>query len=49
VGRVRCRAALVLSSGMSAALCTELHQTARRYGVNLLGPNTWACSARPSA
>jgi acetyltransferase len=40
VGRVRCRAALILSTGMSAAQCNELHQTARRYGVNLLGPNT---------
>ncbi len=40
VGRVRCRAAMVLSTGMAPALCTELHQTARRYGVNLLGPNT---------
>jgi acetyltransferase len=40
VGRIRCRAALVLSSGFPAALCTALHQTARHYGVNLLGPNT---------
>jgi acetyltransferase len=40
VGRIRCRAALILSSGLPAALCGELHQTARRYGVNLLGPNS---------
>jgi acetyltransferase len=40
VGRVRCRAALVLSANLSPALCTELHQIARRYGVNLLGPNS---------
>ncbi len=40
VGRIRCRAALILSSGLPAALCSELHQTARRYGVNLLGPNS---------
>ncbi len=40
VGRVRCRAALVLSANLPAALCTELHQIARRYGVNLLGPNS---------
>ena len=40
VGRIRCRAALILSSGLPAALCTELHQTARHYGVNLLGPNS---------
>jgi acetyltransferase len=40
VGRVRCRAALVLTSGMPAAQCAALHQIARRYGVNLLGPNS---------
>ena len=40
VGRVRCRAALVLSANLPPALCTELHQIARRYGVNLLGPNS---------
>ncbi len=40
VGRIRCRAALVLSSGLPPALCTQLHQTAHRYGVNLLGPNS---------
>ncbi len=40
VGRIRCRAALVLSSGMDAALCTELRQIARRHGVHLLGPNS---------
>ncbi|MDE2369944.1 MAG: GNAT family N-acetyltransferase [Burkholderiales bacterium] len=38
--RIRCRAALVLSSGMPASLCTELQQTARRHGVHLLGPNS---------
>ncbi|HSQ72478.1 MAG TPA: GNAT family N-acetyltransferase, partial [Rubrivivax sp.] len=40
VGRVRCRAALVLSANLPATLCTGLHQIARRYGVNLLGPNS---------
>ena len=40
VGRIRCRAALVLCTGMSAALCSELHQIARHYGVQLLGPNS---------
>jgi acetyltransferase len=40
VGRIRCRAALILSSGLPAALCSELQQTAQRYGVNLLGPNS---------
>jgi acetyltransferase len=39
VGRIRCRAALILSTGLPPALCIELHQTARRYGVHLLGPN----------
>jgi acetyltransferase len=39
-GRIRCRAALVLSSGLPAALCSDLHATARRYGVQLLGPNS---------
>jgi acetyltransferase len=39
VGRIRCRAALVLTTGLPPALCTELHATARRYGVQLLGPN----------
>jgi acetyltransferase len=39
VGRIRCRAALILSTGLSPALCTQLHATARRYGVQLLGPN----------
>ena len=40
VGRIRCRAALVLSNGLPAALCNELHQIARRHGVHLLGPNS---------
>jgi acetyltransferase len=39
-GRIRCRAALVLSSGLPLPLCDELHQIARRYGVQLLGPNS---------
>jgi len=40
VGRIRCRAALVLCSGLPAALCLELQQIAKRYDVHLLGPNT---------
>ncbi len=40
VGRIRCRAALILSSGLGPELCTELHQVAQRYGVHLLGPNS---------
>ena len=39
-GRIRCRAALILSSGLQAALCSELQQTARRHGIHLLGPNS---------
>ncbi len=39
-GRIRCRAALVLSSGLAPAQCTALHQIARHHGVNLLGPNS---------
>jgi acetyltransferase len=40
VGRIRCRAALVLSSGFPVPVCQELQQIARRYGVQLLGPNS---------
>ena len=40
VGRIRCRAALILTSGLDPALCTELNATAKRYGVHLLGPNS---------
>ena len=39
-GRIRCRAALLLTSGLDASICTQLHQTARQYGLNLLGPNS---------
>ncbi len=39
-GHMRCRAALVLTGGHSAAQCTALHQIARQHGVNLLGPNS---------
>ena len=39
VGRIRCRAALVLGGGFSAELANDLQQTARRYGVHLMGPN----------
>ncbi len=39
-GRIRCRSALILSGGLPAALCSELHQIARRHGVHLLGPNS---------
>jgi len=39
-GRIRCRAALVLTSGLPAPLCNELQQVARQHGVHLLGPNS---------
>ncbi|MDO8250731.1 MAG: acetate--CoA ligase family protein, partial [Rhodoferax sp.] len=38
-GRIKCRAALVISSGIDAAQAAELHKIARRDGVHLLGPN----------
>ncbi len=39
-GRIRCRAALVLSNGLPAAQCAELLAIAKRHGVHLLGPNS---------
>ena len=39
-GRIRCRAALALSSGLPAVQCAELLSIAKRHGVHLLGPNT---------
>ena len=39
-GRIRCRAALVLSAGVPAATCKELLAIAKRHGVHLLGPNS---------
>ncbi len=39
-GRIRCRAALVISSGMASAPCQELQTIARRHGMHLLGPNS---------
>ncbi|KQP22864.1 bifunctional acetate--CoA ligase family protein/GNAT family N-acetyltransferase [Pseudorhodoferax sp. Leaf267] len=38
-GRMGCRSALVLCSGIDAARAAELHRIARREGVHLLGPN----------
>lgn len=40
VGRIRCRAALVLTAGLPAAACQALHQIARRANIHLLGPNS---------
>ena len=39
-GRIRCRAALVLSAGLPAPACNELLAIAKRHGVHLLGPNS---------
>lgn len=39
-GRIRCRAALVLSSGLPGAPCAALLAIAKRHGVHLLGPNS---------
>jgi acetyltransferase len=39
-GRIRCRAALVLSSGLPAGPCADLQAIARQHGVHLLGPNS---------
>jgi acetyltransferase len=38
-GRIQCRAALVISSGVAPAQARELHDIARRHGIQLLGPN----------
>jgi acetyltransferase len=39
-GRIRCRAALVLSTGLPAPQCAELLAIAKRHALHLLGPNT---------
>ncbi len=38
-GRIKCRAALVISTGIDATQAAELHKIARRDGIYLLGPN----------
>ena len=38
-GRMACKAALVMASGISATQAAELHKIARREGMHLLGPN----------
>ena len=38
-GRMACRTALIISSGINAELAAELKKIARREGVHLLGPN----------
>ena len=39
-GRIRCRAAMVLSSNVPAPQCVALQAVAKRHGVHLLGPNS---------
>lgn len=39
-GRIACRCALVVGSGIGAELATELKRIARREGMYLLGPNS---------
>ena len=46
-GRMNCRSALVLSSGVDAELAEQLHKIARREGMHLLGPNSLGIQ-RPS-
>ena len=38
-GRIQCKAALIVSSGVNAVLAAELHAIARQHGLYLLGPN----------
>ena len=38
-GRIACRSALIISTGVDAELATDLKRIARREGVHLLGPN----------
>ncbi|MBV8123529.1 MAG: bifunctional acetate--CoA ligase family protein/GNAT family N-acetyltransferase [Burkholderiaceae bacterium] len=39
-GRMRCRAAMIISTGISAELSAELKRIAQRDGIHLLGPNS---------
>jgi len=39
-GRIQCRAALILSSGVDGTLASELHAIARKHDIRLLGPNS---------
>jgi acetyltransferase len=38
-GRIQCKSALIISSGVNAALSGELHAIAKAHGIYLLGPN----------
>ena len=39
-GRIKCRAAMVVGSGTSADLASDMHRVAHRHGMHLLGPNS---------
>ncbi|MDP1530145.1 MAG: bifunctional acetate--CoA ligase family protein/GNAT family N-acetyltransferase [Rhodoferax sp.] len=39
-GRIKCRSALLISTGIDAALAADLHKMATRDGIHLLGPNS---------
>jgi len=39
-GRTQCKAALIVSSGVDAALAGQLHAIAQQHGIYLLGPNS---------
>ena len=39
-GRIKCRAALVIGSGVDVKFATEMSQLARHHGMHLLGPNS---------
>jgi acetyltransferase len=38
--RVKCKAALVVGTGISSSLAAEINGVARRHGLHLLGPNS---------
>jgi len=39
VGRIQCKAAVVLSNGVDSQLAATLYQIAQQHGIHLLGPN----------
>ena len=38
--RIKCKAALVIGTGVSVGLAAEIHDAARRHSIHLLGPNS---------
>ncbi|ASM77393.1 hypothetical protein VITFI_CDS1615 [Vitreoscilla filiformis] len=48
-GRIRCRAASVISAGLPQARCATLHAIAKHHGMQLSAPTAWASSARCSS